>query len=177
MGKAVARPVKPKADRLIEAETALRMHLAGVEDSTICRELRISRSTLKRRIAWALQQVVDPTVEQYRQEATARIRESRRRIYQMLEAQRPHHNALTGAPVIDPKTGTFIMEPVCGPAEVAALTGRLRELEETEAKLRGGFAPTKVDHTVTVNDALETLFRELEANDGPRPVDGPVPRV
>ena len=35
-------------------------------------------------------------------------------------------------------------------------------LEDTEAKLRGGYAPTKVDHTHTVRDALDDLLDELE---------------
>lgn len=176
MGKAVARHSKSKAERLLEAETAMRLHVSGVEDSVICRQLGISKATLKRRIRWALDQVVDPTVAEYREEAQARIRESRRRIYETLSREEPVIVEIGGSsmPLLDPETGERVMRPVCGPAEIAALTGRLRELEELEAKLRGGFAPTQVNHQHTVTDAFAVLMEEINAV---QPVAERVPRV
>lgn len=166
MPGAVARRTKLKAERLLEARRALDLHVAGVEDDDICRELRISTSTLRRRIAWALEQVVDPTVADYRAEAAARIRESRRRLYSTLTATRP---ALTidGMPVTDPHTGAPMVVPVCDPTQVAALTGQLIRLEELEAKLRGGFAPTQVNVRHTIEDAFDALMRELNGTPDP----------
>lgn len=176
MGKAVARPTRTKAERLMLAKRALDLRLSGVDDLVICRELAISRATLFRWIDWAMRQQIDPTVEQYRQEAAARIRESRRRIYETLAREEPVTVAIGGIEVtlMDPETGEPQMAPVCGPNEIAALTGRLVQLEETEAKLRGGFAPTQVNHQVTVSDAFDALLAELDAS---QPVDRPVPRV
>jgi hypothetical protein len=169
MGKAVARKAKTKAQTLAEAQRALELHVAGVEDVVICQELGISRATLYRRMQWARSIVLDPLVEEYRQNAYARIRESRRRIYEQLNATRPVVG-LDGLTVLDRLTGQTLMEPVCGPAEVASLTGQLVRLEDVEAKLRGGYAPTQVNVQHTVRDAFATLMDELAAND-PRPAE------
>lgn len=168
MGKAVARHNKTKAARLLEAQRALELHASGVEDVIICEELKISRATLYRRMEWARSIVLDPTVEQYRQEAALRIRESRRRIYAKLEERRPVQTIV--GPIMDPATGEWMTEPVCGPAEVAALTGQLVRLEDIEAKLRGGYAPTQVNVKHTVENAFDQLIAELAQND-PRPAE------
>lgn len=152
MGRAVARPTRGKAERLMDAKRALDMRLAGADDLTICAELRISRATLYRWITWALSQQIEPTIAQYRQEATSRIREQRRRLYATL-------NATTTT--VDPATGRFVEAPLCGPSDVAALIGRLHALEDQEARLRGGYAPTKVDVSVRVADAFDELLAEL----------------
>jgi transposase len=157
MGKAVARPTRTKAERLMDAKRALDLRLAGVDDYTICRDLGVSKSTLKRWIRWALDQQLDPTVEQYREEAAGRIREARRRIYATLAETRT-------VEWINPGTGELQVrtEPLCGPADIAALTGRLVQLEEQEAKLRGGYMPVRVDVTHTVKDAFDQLLAEQE---------------
>lgn len=156
---------KTKAATLAEAQRALELHVAGVEDLHICAELGISRATLYRRMQWARSIVLDPLVEEYRANAYLRIRESRRRVYAKLEERRPVVNALTGNVVTDPRTGEVLTEPVCGPSETAALVGQLARLEDLEAKLRGGYAPTQVNVQHTVRDAFTTLLDELAAND------------
>lgn len=168
MGTAVARHRKTKAQTLAEAQRALELHIAGVEDVTICAELGISRATLYRRMQWARSIVLDPTVQEYRQNAAARIRESRRRIYTKLEERRPVV-LLTGG-VLRDADGNMVTEPVCGPTETAALIGQLTRLEDVEAKLRGGYAPTQVNVKHTVENAFDELLRELERND-PRPAE------
>lgn len=159
---------KPKAARLLEAQRALELHAAGVEDVNICEELGISRATLYRRMTWARSIVLDPTVAEYRANAALRIRESRRRIYAKLEERRPLVS-LDGIVAYD-KAGKVVTVPVCGPTEVAALIGQLTRLEDVEAKLRGGYAPTQVNVKHTVDSAFDTLLEELAAND-PRPAE------
>lgn len=159
-GRAVVHRRKSRTARLLEAQRALELHVAGVEDVRICAELGISRATLYRRIAEARDFVLDPTVEQYRAEAAARIREARRRVYATLERTRVDIDLLTGRPV---------EVPACDPAQVAALIGRIAQLEEVEARLRGGFAPTKVDHRHVVEDAFAQLVDELAARPAPTP--------
>lgn len=150
MGKAVARHTTTKAGGLLEAQAILELRLQGMSDIEICERLRISRSTLQRRVEWALKVRVDPTVEQYRQEATARIHLARKRIFQELA---------TGERwLIDPATGEDVKILGAGPVEVSSLVGRLAQLEDLEAKLRGAYAPTQVD--VTVRDGL---IADLEA--------------
>jgi hypothetical protein len=158
-GRAVVHRRKSRTTRLLEAQRALELHVAGVEDVRICAKLGISRATLYRRIAEARDFVLDPTVEQYRAEATARIREARRRVYATLERTRTD---------ITPD-GTLVEVPACDPAQVAALVGRIAQLEEVEARLRGGFAPTKVDHRHVVDDAFAQLVDELAARPAPTP--------
>lgn len=160
---------KTNAARLLEAQRALEMHVAGVEDVHICEELKISRATLYRRMQWARSIVLDPTVEEYRANAAARAREGRRRIYAQLNATRPVLN-LEGDVVRDPHTYEPMMEPVCTPAEVAALQGRLVQWDDFEAKIRGAYAPTQVNVQHTVKDAFAVLLEELERND-PRPTE------
>lgn len=164
MATAVARPHRPKAERLMDAKRALDMRLAGTDDIDICRQLGISRATLFRWIRWALDQQIDPTVEQYREEAAGRIRESRRRIYATLNATRQD---------VDVLSGKVIAVPVPTPAEVAALVGRLAQLEDLEAKLRGGYAPTRVDVTHRVQDAFDQLLQELNST---TPATTPTPQ-
>lgn len=164
MGTAVARTKRTKAAMLAEAQRALELHVAGVEDVTICQELGISRATLYRRMQWARSIVLDPTVEEYRANAAARIRESRRRIYTKLEERRPVMIPLLGV-VLRDADGEIVTEPVCGPTETAALVGQLTRLEDVEAKLRGGYAPTQVNVRHTVESAFDELLRELEKND------------
>jgi hypothetical protein len=171
MAGIVTTHTKPRAARLMEARRALDMHVAGVEDDDICRELQISTSTLRRRIKWALEQVVDPSVADYRAEAAARIRESRRRLYATLSERRPLLT-IDGMPVTDPRTGEPMTVPVCDPTQVASLTAQLIRLEELEAKLRGGFAPTQINVRHVVEDAFDVLMRELEATPpAPAPQD------
>jgi hypothetical protein len=162
VGRAVARPTKTKSERLLEAQRALEMHLAGIDDVHICAELHISKSTLQRRIRWALQQVVDPTVEEYREEAAARIRLARRTVLEAL-AERVPVQTFAG-PAVD-RDGNLVMQRRAGPSETAALVGRLLDAETVEAKLRGGFAPTTVNVKHTVEDAFDRLMAELGAND------------
>lgn len=158
MGKAVARPVKRRSERLLEAQRALEMHLAGIDDVHICAELRISKPTLKRRITWALEQVVDPTVEEYREEAAARMRLARRTI---LEAAAERVPVLTIAGPVYDGDGQLVTQRRAGPSETASLMQAFVKVEETEAKLRGGFAPTQVNVKHTVEDAFERLVDEL----------------
>ena len=171
MGQTIApsKARKTKAATLLEAQRALELHAAGVEDVNICEELGISRATLYRRISWARSIVLDPLVEEYRANAYLRIRESRRRVYAKLEERKPIVNALTGT-LVYTRDGEPVTEPVCGPAETASLVGQLARLEDLEAKLRGGYAPTQVNVQHTVRDAFATLMDELAAND-PRPAE------
>lgn len=163
MGAAVARKRKTKATTLLEAQRALELHVAGVEDVHICKELGISRATLYRRMQWARSIVLDPTVEEYRANAAARLREQRRRIYDTLNRTRPL--TTPDGTIVRDDDGQPIIVPVCTPAEVAALEGRLTAIEDQEAKLRGGYAPTTVKHDVVVRDAFTTLLDELSRND------------
>jgi hypothetical protein len=155
---------KSKAATLLEAQRALEMHVAGVEDVHICQELGISRATLYRRMQWARSVVLEPLVEEYRQEATARAREGRRRIYAQLNATRILTDPLTGV-ILRDDDGEPIRVPVCTPGEVAALQGRLVQWDDFEAKIRGGYAPTQVNVQHTVRNAFDTLLEELAAND------------
>lgn len=164
MGTAVARPRKTRSARLMEAQRALELHLAGHPDVYICAELRISKATLHRRIRWALDQVVDPTVAEYREEATARLRLARRTI---LEAAAERIPVQTIAGIATDRDGNVITQRRAGPSETASLMNALVNVETTEAKLRGGFAPAQVHVRHTVEDAFARLEAELAALDTP----------
>lgn len=168
-GNAVARRAhKPKAARLLEAQRCLELHASGVEDVHICEELGISRATLYRRMEWARSVILDPLVEEYRSDAAIRIREARRRVYRTLEQTKPYtetmltENGIAVVPVLMPD-GSPVMVPACTPTEIASLTAALVRLEDTEAKLRGGYAPTQVNVKHEVADAWAALEAELTA--------------
>lgn len=133
-------PGQSKTARLMQAQAILEKYLAGVAPVYLCREFGVSRATLFRRIAEARDFVLDPTVEQYRADAVARLNMARLAAVESLQMTRD-------------------------PQQVAPLVGRLVQIEETEAKLRGAYAPTKVEHRVIVEDAFARLMQEL--NDRP----------
>lgn len=169
MGNAVARRAhKPKAARLLEAQRCLELHAAGHEDVYICQELGISRATLYRRMEWARSVILDPLVAEYRSDAAIRIREARRRVYRTLEQTKAlvetvlTEEGISYVGVVHPDTREPIMVPACSPTEIAALTAALVRLEDTEAKLRGGYAPTQVSVKHQVEDAWSALEAELE---------------
>jgi len=151
------RRKRTRTERLLEGEAILRADRAGVPPVETCLRLGISRPTYYRRLDEARRFVLDPTVEQYRADAAGRLAMGRRVVVETLTR--------TERTLLDPETGEMVSVQTATPAEVAALVGRWVQIEETEAKLRGAFAPTKVDHTVTVRDALDVLAEQLGMND------------
>lgn len=164
MGKAVARPPRTKAARFADAQRALELHLSGLPTPAICEELHISRRTLYRWIEWAMSVRIDPTVEQYRAQATYRIGMLRAAALDTLR-QVP----TTTRTLLDPETGEAVRLPA-DPAAVARLIDTLDRLEDREARIRGGYAPTRVDVTVAQADAWSALEAELaKAEAAPAP--------
>ena len=160
MGKAVARNRKTKAETLAEAQRALEMRLSGVRDYYICEELGISLATLRRRIDLALAHTLTPVVDRYRTEQRERLSEYRRRL--LAEVNAPMRE------LIDPATGEPVVISAAGPAEVAALIGKLIALEERLAKLDGLDAPTRISVETQVDAELAALADQLGANDRER---------
>lgn len=163
MGQAVARR-RSRAEILDEAQRALDMRLRGFRDFEVCRELGISRATLNRRVKLALEQRLNPTVDQYRDEQRERITVYRRRILDELEVLGRRRDA-AGRMLLDVETGETIIVAPDTAASVAALLGRLTQLEERLARLDGLDAPTRVSVESTVDAELAALAEQLAAND------------
>lgn len=155
MGKAVGRARKSKAQRLADAIAACDQHLTGVPLYEIATGFGVSVRTIQRWIEWAMSLRADPTVDQYRAEAVARINRSRRNLNTALDLIPKAARVLE-----DPATGERVVV-VPDLSLVPRITDSLTKLDDQEAKLRGAFAPTRVDVTVQERDAWASLEAEL----------------